>query len=157
MYGHCAIAKASLKDPVIQGKLTKLDRDAVSKIKVIASLRPDLDSGTISVRHLQYLCPLDQTSTFTTSSEPHWKENVRRRPLGGLGKLDSLPLETLHTVFGFLDLQTLTDTRCISPRAMQVVDSLPSYKEVFTYAPDVLRAMLSLQVGLFRAPYNLVT
>ena len=155
MSDYCAIVKASLEDPVIQRKLNKRDPHAVSKIKAIASPRPDLDRSIISFGNLRRRCPLDQTSTSTISSTPHWKDTVLGRPLGDLGELDWLPLEILHTLFGFLDLQTLTDIRAVSRRAMLVVDSLPSYKDVYTHAPDVLRAMLSLQLARHFFPHDI--
>ncbi len=140
-----ALERASIFDPAVIEILSRDDPMAVHKLRAFACPRDDIDESVIDLKELQRGCPLDQTSTAssTGSPGPHWKDTVAFRPLGHFGRLEALPLETLQAILEHLDLQTLTDLRCVSRRAMLVVDSLPLYKEIYSHAPDVLRAMLS--------------
>ena len=142
-----ALERASINDPVIAEQLTKNDELAIQKVRALSSPRGDIDGVAIDLRELHRRCPLNQNSVSTSSSQTHWKNTVSTRPMGPLGQLDKLPLETLQAIFALLDLQTLTDLRAVHRRAMQVVDSLPLYRQIYTHAPDVLRAMLSTKVA----------
>jgi hypothetical protein len=73
--------------------------------------------------------------------------NQSGKPKTDLGTLALLPLELLHMSMSQLDIQTLADFRRVSRRAMQVVDSIPLFKNIVTRAPLVLLAILSIGVG----------
>ncbi|KAL2832718.1 hypothetical protein BJY01DRAFT_253783 [Aspergillus pseudoustus] len=49
-----------------------------------------------------------------------------------LGKLDILPLELLEMVLEQLDIQALTKFRRVNRQAMQAVDSIHAYRQIFT-------------------------
>ena len=142
------LERASINDPVIVEQLTRYDELAVRKLRALSSPRGDIDGTTIDLRELRQRCPLDQ-DFVASSSTTHWRETVYIRPVAHFGQLDKLPLETLQAIFALLDLQTLTDLRAVHRYAMQVVDSLKLYGRLYTYAPDVLRAMLSTKVARY--------
>ncbi|KAI9878987.1 MAG: hypothetical protein M1830_009916 [Pleopsidium flavum] len=66
-----------------------------------------------------------------------------------LGELNRLPLELVQAILLKLDLQSLTTFRSVNHRARHVVDYLPLYKEVVTYAKDALRALLALNLAKY--------
>ena len=82
----------------------------------------------------------------STKSQPQ-VECLRLPPRTNLGVLDALPLELLHEILSQLDLRTLTDFRCINRRAIDLVNSLPQYRAVNTYALNALRGVLSIETG----------
>ena len=133
-----ALELASIKDPIVIETLTKDDPLAIKKLRAIASPRDDIDGCTIDVQELERKCPLDQTFAST---------HLIDRPFGHFGQLESSPLEILQTIFLHLDLQTLTDLRSVNRRAMLAIDSLPTYRELYTHAPELIRVLLSTRLA----------
>ncbi|KAM7209810.1 hypothetical protein V8F06_014808 [Rhypophila decipiens] len=66
-----------------------------------------------------------------------------------IGDINRLPLELINQVLGRLDIPTLTTFRRVNQRAMHLVDSLPSYRRIWTTCPDILRAAVSLNANSF--------
>jgi hypothetical protein len=64
-----------------------------------------------------------------------------------LGALEALPVELLQIVLLDLDLQSLTLLRHVNRRARFTIDTLWQYSEIIRYAPNSLRAALSINVG----------
>jgi hypothetical protein len=89
---------------------------------------------TIDDNDLTRTCPLD-----------NHKHHID--PKHDLGALDTLPLELLGLVLLQTDLCSLIDFRLINNRAMQVVDSLIEHKSIQRHAPDLLRGILSVEMG----------
>jgi hypothetical protein len=96
--------------------------------------RPNTRDFTLDDNDLARACPLD-----------NHKHHLQ--PKHGLGVLDTLPLEVLSLVLVHTDIRTLTDFRRINHRAMQVVDSVPEYRLVQQHTPDLLRGILSVEIG----------
>ena len=66
-----------------------------------------------------------------------------KNPSAILGDLERLPAELLLPILTQqIDLQSLTDLRRVSQRAMDIVDSIPEYHVIVKHAPDALRAVL---------------
>lgn len=86
--------------------------------------------------NLTFNCPLDD---LVPHSEPQCD----------LGVLDKLPLELQQAVFAQVDLRTLFDFRRVNRRALQIVDSIPEYRNVIKHAPNALRAVLSIGTGSY--------
>lgn len=108
-----------------------------ARIRYSSYSRGDISDRTIDTDELQRYCPMDQVSTKTPSAS-HMRDAT-----ASLGRLDKLPVETAQNILSNLDLGTLTSLRSTSQRLNLLVDSLFPYKEVFTHAPDALRALLS--------------
>jgi hypothetical protein len=89
---------------------------------------------TIDDNDLTRTCPLD-----------NHKHHID--PKHDLGALDTLPVELLGLVLLQTDLCSLIDFRLINNRAMQVVDSLIEHKSIQRHAPDLLRGILSVEMG----------
>ena len=70
-------------------------------------------------------------------------------PKRSVGQLDLLPVELINQVLGMLDIPTLTTFRRVNQRAMHLVDSLPTYRRLWTFCPDVLRAIISINAASF--------
>ena len=108
-----------------------------NELRYLTYSRGDIYDRTIDTEHLQHDCPLDQTSSKSPLASD------MRDATASLGRFDKLPVETIHTIFTSLDLYTLTLLRSTSKRMNLIVDSVLPYKEVFTHAPNALRALLS--------------
>ena len=108
-----------------------------NELRYLTYSRGDIYDRTIDTEHLQHDCPLDQTSLKSPSAAD------MRDATASLGRFDKLPVETIQAIFTSLDLYTLTLLRSISKRMNLLVESVLPYKEVFTQAPDALRALLS--------------
>lgn len=67
--------------------------------------------------------------------------NWRTLPSSPLGALDTLPLELLHTIFAMLDFRTLSHITRTCLRGIQVVRSLPEYRDLMRHAPEALAAL----------------
>ena len=83
---------------------------------------------------LARVCPLDN---YQISEEPKYD----------LGVFDRLPLELQQAILNQVDLQALVDFRRVNKRALQVIDSIPEYRNIITDSPDSLRAMLSTETA----------
>lgn len=66
-----------------------------------------------------------------------------------LGDLDMLPLELQSDILVRLDLQTLIEFRRVNRKARDIVDALPQYKAIFSHNKNLLRTILSLELGRF--------
>lgn len=99
--------------------------------------RGDVFDRTIDTDDLQRYCPTDQVSLKTPSA------SCMRDATASLGRFDKLPVETTQNILSNLNLSTLTSLRSTSKRMNLLVGSLFPYKEVFTHAPNALRALLS--------------
>lgn len=59
----------------------------------------------------------------------------------GLGNLDHLPLELLHTILTLLDFRTLSHITRTCHRGIEVVKSLLEYRDLMLHAPEALAAL----------------
>lgn len=92
--------------------------------------------NTLDDSGLAFHCPLD---------------NGRHKiePKESLGRLDTLPLETLTNILSSLDVPSLTVFRRVNQRGMQVVDSVLPYQRIMEHCPDIIRATLSVKASHF--------
>lgn len=108
-----------------------------ASIRYSSYSRGDISDRTIDTDNLLRYCPMDQVSSKTPSA------SLMRDATASLGRFDKLPVETTQNILSNLDLSTLTSLRSTSKRLNLLVDSLFPYKEIFTHAPNALRALLS--------------
>lgn len=85
----------------------------------------------LSAVDLKTRCPLDQSRN-------------QQHPTHDLSVFDRLPLELQQSVLRQVDLETLIGFRTVNRLALQVVDSMPEYRNIITHRPDALRAVLSI-------------
>ena len=64
-------------------------------------------------------------------------------------QLDRLPIELLIKVLLQLDIPSLTHFRSLSRRAMELVNSVHQYTAIIEHCPNIIRAIVSLQVDGF--------
>jgi len=114
------MASVTLDSPIVEGMTYR---------------RPNLKDFTLDDNSLTHTCPLDY-------------HRHHLDPKHDLGVLDELPLELLEFVLVQIDLRSLTDFRRINNRAMQVVDPILEYRLMQRHAPDLLRGILSVELGL---------
>ena len=112
----------SMDDPIVAQQLNELTYE-----------RQDIYDLFMNLKTLEQNCPLAQPSI----------EGSNTASLYPLGQLDVLPLEIIQNILQLLDLQTLALTQSVNQRSKLLVDSLPQHREIVTYAPNALRAMLS--------------
>ena len=112
----------------------------------LASIRKPSESTYIlleSIDHnldgIETLCPLDirnrnngKHSYFHTST---------------FGILEQLPLELMNMTLIQLDIQSLTTSRRVNRRAMQVVDQIPQYKKIILHARSSIQGILRISAG----------
>jgi hypothetical protein len=96
--------------------------------------RPNLKDFTLDDNDLTRTCPLD-----------YYRHNID--PRHDLGTLDTLPLELLGLILIQIDIRSLTDFRRINNRAMQVVDPVVEYRLIRRHTPDLIRGILSIEIG----------
>ena len=69
------------------------------------------------------------------------KQSSNWRRSTSLGRLDDLPLEILHATLALLDFKSLSHVSRTCIRGIEVVNSLPQYRDVMLHAPDALAAL----------------
>lgn len=74
-------------------------------------------------------------------TEPAKKSSNWRKSTSSLGRLDDLPLELLHSTFALLDFKSLSHVSRACIRGIEVVNSLPEYRDLMLYVPDALAAL----------------
>ena len=73
-------------------------------------------------------------------AQPPGRYCVQPRP-SFAGAFDILPLELVHRIFEHLDLLTLQNVGYTSIRGRLLLESLPAYRELVTYAPRSLACL----------------
>ncbi|KAG8527286.1 uncharacterized protein KY384_008030 [Bacidia gigantensis] len=68
-------------------------------------------------------------------------QHVHASPNAALDSLATLPLEILHDILSILDFQTLTTLRSLSNASCNIVDSVPAYQTLTTYALPTLQSL----------------
>jgi len=91
---------------------------------------------TLDDAQLDARSPLDKGSHVILAKRP-------------VGQLDLLPAELVDQTLGLLDIPTLTTFRRANQRAMHLVDSLQPYQRLWTYCPNILRAVVSINAASF--------
>ncbi|EFQ99125.1 hypothetical protein MGYG_02137 [Nannizzia gypsea CBS 118893] len=76
-----------------------------------------------------------------TIKEPAKLSTLTHSGTSSLGRLDSLSLEVLHMILHYLDIRTLSRVSRVSHRGRATVESLPIYRALMKYIPDVLKAL----------------
>lgn len=66
-----------------------------------------------------------------------------------LGVIDDLPLELLQMVLSMLDLQSFSRLSQVCSRAYGVAQSLPPYRDLIKYAPDVVAALAQTRLDRY--------
>lgn len=89
--------------------------------------------------NLERYCRLDNTKSRFKSPMV--------RPEEQESSLQKLPTEVYHNVLQYLDVGTLTSMRSVSQYTRSSIDSLHPYKELYEFAPQVLRACLSTEMA----------
>ena len=96
--------------------------------------RSNITDHTLDDNDLARRCPLDNGRHSASSKF-------------SLESLDSLPPELLCMILAQTDIQSLTNFRRVNQRAMELTDSLPQYKPLIAYAPDLIRGILTIGTG----------
>src|SRR4051794_27330617 len=63
-----------------------------------------------------------------------------------MGTLALLPLEILHNILRELDFESLGSIRCLNTESKVVVETLPAYRDLATFAYNTLRALFATRV-----------
>ncbi|KAJ3576529.1 hypothetical protein NPX13_g3673 [Xylaria arbuscula] len=95
--------------------------------------------NTLDNAQLETRCPLDNGRHYDASVPLRYSA----------GKLDQLPAELLVIILQQIDIPSLTRFRHVNRRAMELVDSLPSYNVLVKHCPNIIRAILSVQADSF--------
>jgi hypothetical protein len=77
--------------------------------------------------------------TMIQIKEPAKPSN--RRTTTSLGRLDNLPLESLHATLALLDFKSLSHISRTCHRGIEVVNSVPEYRNLMLHAPGALAAL----------------
>jgi hypothetical protein len=80
-----------------------------------------------------------------------------REGLESLGSLETLPVEILHMICDFLDIQATFHFREVNYRAWRLLNSLRLYQDIIIYAPRTLCAMLRTQIASWYTLRDLYT
>lgn len=70
-----------------------------------------------------------------------------RTPKNDLGTLDMLPLEIIKLILVDIDISTLMTFHQVNERAAQVIEGMPEYKVIASYAPSAIPAIVSANLG----------
>lgn len=91
-------------------------------------------------------CPDQQYGVMTryTSTRPSRIRRVSAR--SSLGVFDNFPAELWLIILDLLDFQSLSRISRVSLLGKVVVESLPAYKDLMTYAPEALPVLGRCQV-----------
>ncbi|KAL1877376.1 hypothetical protein VTK73DRAFT_8671 [Phialemonium thermophilum] len=65
----------------------------------------------------------------------------------GLGSLDRLPLELMHSTLVYLDMQSVFKFRQVNLRSRQIVDSIRQYQVVVSHGLNLLCALLRTHIA----------
>jgi len=91
-------------------------------------------STTLCDHELERCCPLD-----------HGRH--RLSPTASLGEFNKLPSEILWIIFSNLDISSLYKFRRVNQRAMMVIDSVPEYTDLITFAPNSIRGSFKTETA----------
>lgn len=116
----------------------------LSNLQHLASKRGDFSCSRWAFSGGQ-LEPIDLERGCLLDNGRHSKEF--KNPVSSSGYLGALPVELLHIIFIDLDIASLTALRRVDQRTRLAVDSQPEYNNIFTHAPNLLRAVLTFDVG----------
>lgn len=95
---------------------------------------------TLGGAQLSKLLPLDNGRFIDAANPPRYL----------VGQLDEkMPAEIFAKILEYLDIPSLTTFRSVNRRAMDVVDSLPTYSAIIENCPDVIRASLRTKADSF--------
>lgn len=92
-----------------------------------------------------------RTENFKTLV-PLDSEALLVKPAGGhqtLGNLSALPIEMIQEILGHVDLYTVMRFRTLNSRARLIVNSQPKYRDIYNYAPNLLRGMLLTNAAFY--------
>ncbi|KAF1916784.1 hypothetical protein BDU57DRAFT_587687 [Ampelomyces quisqualis] len=107
--------------------------------------------GKLPLEGLTYPCPRLSDFSLDDNLRPSGcspgNVYIHKLPKVDLSTLGVIPLELLQGVLSQLDLCTLMGFRRVNRRAIEVVESIPQYKAITKYARNVLRGILSIQLG----------
>ncbi|KAK4032322.1 hypothetical protein C8A01DRAFT_41244 [Parachaetomium inaequale] len=81
--------------------------------------------------------PYDELLAWPTAAPP----SIARPSAGGIGRLDSLPVELFTNILEGLDFQSLSVFSRTSVRANNAVQALPAYREVMQHARGALSVL----------------
>lgn len=114
--------------------------------KLLSRERTGLRGECLEPENLARCCPMDFVHmSYFDSHEAHTS----------MGQLDILPLELRNEVLLSLDLETLTTLRRTSQSSRLAVEHLPKYKALRAYAPELLRAAISIGISDMITVYDL--
>src|SRR5690606_30502129 len=68
-----------------------------------------------------------------------------------LGTLSKLPIEIIQEILGHVDLYTVMRFRSVNSQARLIVSSQPEYRDIITFAPDLLRGMLLTNAAVYHS------
>ncbi|OAL57149.1 hypothetical protein IQ07DRAFT_652365 [Pyrenochaeta sp. DS3sAY3a] len=70
-----------------------------------------------------------------------------RTPKNDLATLETLPLEIIQMILVDIDISTLMTFHQVNARAAQVIEGIPEYKVIASYAPKAIPAIVSAGLG----------
>ncbi|KAH8728358.1 F-box domain-containing protein [Phaeosphaeriaceae sp. PMI808] len=71
---------------------------------------------------------------------------IQREPQLSVGLLDDLPLELLHDILNYLDLQSLSQFSRVSLRGRVIAESLPAYRDLTSAAGHIFQTLSRTRV-----------
>ena len=105
----------------------------------------DFSYETTDVRH-EYLKPRQMARCCPLDSAPLGARWYKQAISPSLGTVDVLPLELRINILCQLDIRSLIILRRISRRSRLTVDELPHYKVPRIKGPELLRAVIGLEI-----------
>lgn len=129
---------AHLGEPEMNSEKTNMEEGKARKIRVLTYRQQQPDQLMIQYRPRPEVIP----------------ENVplQQSRAGSMGRLAALPIEITHAVLRHIDFQSLENMMSINPCCKATVESLPSYKDMITYASGTVDTLMATGiVGHFTA------
>ncbi|EDR13153.1 uncharacterized protein LACBIDRAFT_292411 [Laccaria bicolor S238N-H82] len=99
----------------------------------------NIRDNTLDDAQLKTRCPLDNGRHNCNPISASFPTN----------QLDSLPLELIIEVLLQVDIPSLTRFRGLNRRTMQLVNSVRQYTAMIEHCPNIIRAIVSIQVDAF--------
>lgn len=105
--------------------------------------RYSTSSDALSRQYQSYIVPLDQHAP----SSPQKKIVYINPSTADLGTLNMLPVEMIQEICIRLDLRSITRLRLVNRQFAAIVDSAPQYQLITRQSLEVLRGILSVEIG----------
>ncbi|CAK7207064.1 hypothetical protein SEUCBS139899_009872 [Sporothrix eucalyptigena] len=110
-------------------------------------------SGTLDDIDLEHQCPMDDShlANSTAADDDDLQEDSSQVGEAGQSLLETLPLELRFMILLDIDIDLLAliSIRGVSRSIMATVDSLPEYQMIRMHCPNILRAIIALDIRAY--------